>query len=85
MISQFLLAVISISAVACTQLTDDPRVNRWGPVLGLCSQPFWFIAGWEAQQFGNLATSGVITLVWLKGFTRQWAFRDGWWYPRVTE
>lgn len=72
MFSQILLAILSILAIALTQLTDDPRITRWAPVLGLASQPFWLHAGLTAQQYGNLTVTFVVTLVWCAGIYRAW-------------
>ena len=72
MISQTLLAVLSIVAIALTQLTDDRKITRWAPVFGLASQPFWLHAGITAQQYGNLTVTFVVTLVWLIGIYRAW-------------
>lgn len=71
-ITQVLLAVLSISAIALTQLTTDERWTRWAPILGLASQPFWFAAGWEAKQYGNLVVASAVTIVWLVGIYRAW-------------
>lgn len=71
-ITQVLLAALSISAIALTQLTTNERWTRWAPILGLASQPFWFVAGWEAKQYGNLVVASAVTIVWLVGIYRAW-------------
>lgn len=71
LINQVFLLVFSILAIWCTQ-DRSPRVQRWGPVLGLLSQPFWFYATWQAEQMGMLVVCTAYTAIWAKGVYQQW-------------
>ena len=44
------------------------RKNRWGFVLALLSQPFWFYTAYIHQQWGILAANCVYAASWLYGF-----------------
>lgn len=71
-LTQVSLTVLTLTALACTQLSTKPAHHRWAPVFGLLSAPFWIYAGWSAEQYGTLATSLVTALLWLRGLHLQW-------------
>lgn len=58
-------------------LVNDPRdeVRRWGPVMGLASQPFWFYTTAVNEQWGIFACSVVYTWSWWRGFRSGWMAR----------
>lgn len=68
---QVLLAVLSLAAILFTQ---EPRLRcqKWAPVLGLLSQPFWFYSAWVSQQWGIFALCFAYTAIWARGFWVQW-------------
>jgi hypothetical protein len=41
--------------------------SRWGFVLGLLAQPFWYISILQEHQFGILALNVVYTYNWCQG------------------
>jgi hypothetical protein len=41
-------------------------------VFGLVSQPFWFYATIQAEQWGIVVLCFFYTLAWLKGFWTYW-------------
>lgn len=47
------------------------RKNRWGFVLALLAQPFWFYTAYKHRQWGILAANFVYAVSWLYGFY-QW-------------
>lgn len=57
--------VISITGV--TALFLMAKGNRWGFVVGLISQPFWFITTYQHQQWGIFGISFVYTANWIYG------------------
>jgi hypothetical protein len=46
--------------------------QRWGYVLGLCSQPFWFWTSWAHGQWGIFFLSLWYTYAWGQGFYNYW-------------
>ena len=46
--------------------------RRWACVVGLASQPFWYWAVIEAQQWGIAAVCPIYTWAWVRGFMRDW-------------
>jgi hypothetical protein len=63
---QWLLSGFSLAAIYL--VTDKrPAWQRWGPVFGLCSQPFWIYTAYTHEQGGVLAMSVIYTLMWIRG------------------
>lgn len=58
-------------------LVNDPRpgIRRWGPVIGLISQPFWYVAAFDNHQWGVLAASILYTASWARGVYHTWIRR----------
>lgn len=69
MLTQILLLVLSAVALYCTQ-TDG--LEKWGPVWGMASQPFWIYETASADQYGMLANSLILTAIWGKGLWKYW-------------
>lgn len=71
MIAQIGILIFGMGAVF---LVNDPRpaVSRWGPVFGLCAQPFWFFETYTHEQWGIFACSFVYAYSWLRGFHNRW-------------
>lgn len=68
---QIPLTVFSLMAVFCVTSRDE-YARKWGPVFGLCSQPFWIIATASAGQWGMLFLSLVYTVMWVRGIWNAW-------------
>lgn len=49
-----------------------PALRRWGPVLGLLSEPFWFYITYTHHQWGIFASAFVYTFAWARGFYNAW-------------
>lgn len=62
LISQIGLSILGISAIILVA-----KKNKWGFVLGLLSQPFWFITSYLNQQWGVFILSIVYTFSWCFG------------------
>jgi len=58
-IAIFIFGVASIILVA--------RKNKWGFVLGLLTQPFWFVTSFLNEQWGIFFLSFVYTISWIYG------------------
>lgn len=71
---QIAIAVFGLSAIWMSQAPSD-RSRKWAPVLGLCSQPFWFYATFTAEQWGILILSVFYTLAWMRGIKNHWIVR----------
>ena len=68
--SQIVIPITSITAlflVACK--------NRWGFVIGITGQPFWFYATASQSQWGMFLTSIAATLCHMLGIWN-WFFRN---------
>ena len=48
------------------------KLQRWGYIVGLCSQPFWFFSTWQAQQWGIFALCFWYTYAWGQGAYNHW-------------
>lgn len=51
------------------------RKNKWGFVVGLCSQPFWFISTFRSEQWGVFALACVYTFTWIYGIY-EWFYKE---------
>lgn len=43
------------------------RKNKWGFILGLASQPFWWYTTIAHHQWGIVAVNGLYTYSWIYG------------------
>lgn len=65
-IAVFILGAPAIILVA--------KKNKWGFVIGLLSQPFWFITSFLNKQWGVFFVSFIYTLSWCLGIY-EWFFK----------
>lgn len=63
---QLSLALLTSIAICMTQVRHE-KANKWAPVVGMASQPFWFWEAYVANQHGILFTTAVISGVWAYG------------------
>ncbi len=61
-ISQWIIPTLGVSAIFLVA-----KKNKWGFVLGLISQPFWFITSYTNQQWGVFIMSIAATFSWMLG------------------
>ncbi len=61
-ISQVAIAVFGLAALFMVA-----KKNRWGFVLGLTQQPFWFFTTIYNEQWGLFVLSIAYTISWLFG------------------
>ncbi len=69
-ISQTAIFILGASAIILIA-----KKNRWGFVIGLLSQPFWFITSYVHQQWGIFLVSIVFMGSWCLGIY-EWFFKD---------
>lgn len=69
--TQIWLAVFSVTAVALTQ-SKRSEVRRYACIFGLLSQPAWFFAMWQTEQYGTFATCFVYAGLWARGYINFW-------------
>lgn len=56
--------------------------NKWGTVLGIISQPFWFTAAILDKQWGVLLTNVIYLIVWIIGFYNWFIKKEGEYEPK---
>jgi nicotinamide riboside transporter PnuC len=61
-LAQFGILVFGLSAMFLVA-----RKNKWGFVLGLLTQPFWFTTAFLNEQWGVFLNSIVYTGIWVYG------------------
>ncbi len=67
-IEHALQAVIGVLSVIAMYLIVTPGpLEKWGYVVGLASQPFWFAATWRAGQIGMFIVAIFYTGAWVQG------------------
>jgi hypothetical protein len=66
------IAVLSIAAAYLIASTGPWQ--RWGFVIGLASQPLWFIVTWRARQYGILLVAIFYTGAWVQGIANRFSF-----------
>ncbi len=57
-------AILVLSPLAMYMVSNK---NKWGFVVGLISQPFWFITTIIHQQWGVTALNVMYTTIWCNG------------------
>ena len=68
---QILIGVTDGLAILFTQLKNQ-KLNKYAPILGLLSQPFWFYTTWMHEQWGIFALSFFYTYAWMIGIKNKW-------------
>lgn len=71
MIDQIGIVLFGCGAVFLSQ-DNRPQRRRFAPILGLCGQPFWFMAARQAYRFGVLLVTCLYTLSWCRGIWNFW-------------
>lgn len=65
------IALLGPTAIWLSQ-SRSPSFQRWACIVGLASQPFWFVATWESGQWGVFVVAVVCALAWFKGLWVHW-------------
>jgi len=69
-ISQTAILILGASAIILVA-----KKNKWGFIVGLLSQPFWFITSYMNKQWGIFLVSIIFTASWLFGIY-EWIIKD---------
>ena len=70
MIEQIVIAVFGGAAVFLVGCKGPAQ--RYGYLLGLLGQPFWFYSAWKAEQWGIFALAFWYTFSWARGLKNNW-------------
>lgn len=68
--SQIMLFVCGCSAIWLVARKEDWK--RWGYIVGLCGQPFWFYTTITSEQWGMFALTLFYTYSWGMGIYNYW-------------
>ncbi len=68
------LAILLVSAAAMAMISQPQPLQGWGFIVGLASQPLWFIATWRARQWGMFALAIFYTGAWTQGIVNHFHF-----------
>lgn len=67
------IGIFFLGATALFLVNDHrSKVRRWGPIIGLLGQPFWYYAAYTHAQWGIFASSFLYTLSWMRGTYNCW-------------
>lgn len=69
------IAQIAITLLGATAILLIAKKNKWGFVVGLISQPFWFITSLAHKQWGIFITSIIFTINWIYGIY-EWFYKN---------
>lgn len=69
------IAQIAIVILGTSSIILVARKNKWGFVLGLLAQPFWYITSYLNQQWGVFFVAIIYTISWSYG-VYEWFFRS---------
>ena len=70
-----MLSQVAIFGLGTSAIVLVAMKNKWGFVIGIISQPFWFITSFINQQWGVFLVSIVYTLSWAFGIY-EWFSKD---------
>ena len=69
--AQIAIAMTGVTAVFLSQSKRED-LRRFACIFGLIGQPFWFIATWQAEQWGIFALCFLYTFSWARGAWNFW-------------
>lgn len=64
--------IIIFGGSAIFLLSRKDHLARWGYIMGLLSQPFWFYIAISTGQIGVFVMSCWFTYCWIKGIYNYW-------------
>lgn len=60
-------AILITSTIAIWLVSMPAPLTGWGHVVGLASQPLWWVATWRARQWGMFVNAMFWTGAWTAG------------------
>lgn len=69
------ISQIAIFVLGITSIILIAKKNKWGFVIALATQPFWFITSFLNKQWGIFLVSFVYALSWIFGIY-EWFFKN---------
>ena len=69
-------AIFALGAAGIYLLGRNDKSSKYGMILGLMSQPFWFVSTWRSGSWGMFAVSFVYTMMYANGI-RNWFGKKG--------
>jgi nicotinamide riboside transporter PnuC len=70
MFNQIGIIIFGCSAIWLVSRKEEWK--RWGYILGLLGQPFWFYSAWENKQYGIMILTAFYTYSWSQGIYNYW-------------
>lgn len=70
-----IVSQIAIILLGTTAILLIAKKNKWGFVVGLSSQPFWFITSFIHEQWGIFITAIIFTINWSYGIYN-WFYKN---------
>jgi len=68
---QFLMALFGLTSLYCA-MSNQPRLRKWAPLIGLAGQPFWAWFAWQSSGWGLGLLVLAYTRVYIQGIRMQW-------------
>jgi hypothetical protein len=68
--AQIMLFVFGASAIYLVGRKD--KFRKWGFIVGMCGQPFWFYTQIIDKNWGIVALSCIYTFSWGMGIYNNW-------------
>lgn len=69
-IEQIFIFLFGASGIWFVSRTE--KWKRWGYILGMLGQPFWFYSAWETQQWGIFLLTIFYCYSWSQGIWNYW-------------
>jgi hypothetical protein len=66
------IALVVVGPVVIWLLAQKKHWMRWGYIIGLCHQPFWFYTSIYNRQWGLIVLSSIYTACYLIGIYNYW-------------
>lgn len=70
MITQLLICIFGLSSIFLINLKN--KFSKYGPILGIISQPLWFYESYKAKQWGIFILTIGYTISWIIGIYKYW-------------
>ena len=62
-----LVSQVAIVILGTSSILLIARKNKWGLVVALAAQPFWFYTTYVNHQWGAFIVSFIYTAIWIYG------------------